>query len=163
MAKTLIVCPKCHTFYSTSDGKRTMRCESCGTELERVDFDYYKFDSMSAEKRAEFKRQYVLEHYHADLNNEKLNFSSTSIPKFVPMPQSGWVGYIFICGWLALIVCIIGSVFSLVAGGIIYAIILGLAGALSCGSLILFAIVAEDVRHIRNQVDKLHHDQKYQK
>ena len=154
MAKMLVVCPKCYTFFSADQGKRIMRCSECGGDLERVDRDYLWYSSLAPSDKESFKNQYVLEHYGA-------NRSKTKHIPFHPMPQSGWVGYIGCCGWLALVLCIVGCIFSLLSGGLIYAVVLALVGALSCGSLILFSIVAEDVRHIRNQVDKLHHDQKY--
>ena len=152
--KHLAVCPRCHQFYSTEKEPSSVNCEECGSALQLVKHGYDLYSSLSDEEKAAFKEVYIKDHFPDSKPYQK---------PFSPMPQSGWIGYISFCGWLALIVCIIGSVFSLVAGGIIAAIILGLAGALSCGSLILFAIVAEDVRHIRNQVDKLHHDLKYQK
>lgn len=154
MAKMLVVCPKCYTFFSAQEGKRNLRCESCASELERVDFDYHRYESMNDQEKRDFKRQYVLDHYHVDRNQER------PVP-FKPMPQSGWVGFLGCCGWVTVIGLIIVGFLMFIFGGFGAGIALIIAAPISGGGLILFSIVAEDVRHIRNQVDKLQHDQKY--
>ena len=148
--RCLAVCPSCHEFYAIQKDALTHSCNECGCMLKPVDYDFGIYSALSDEEKKNFKRKYIADH-----------FSKAYQKPFKPMPQSGLVGYIGCCGWLALVVCIIGCVFSLLSGGLVYAVVLALVGALSCGSLILFSIVAEDVRHIRNQVDKLHHDQQY--
>lgn len=155
MAKMLFVCPKCHTFFSAQQSKRALRCDSCGTQLENVDFDYSLYENMSDQEKKDFKHQYVLEHYHVDRE-----FKNPST--FRPLPQSSWVGFIGCCGWLAVIGLLIAGILACVFGSFVYGLALMLAAPFSGGAMILFSIVAEDVRHIRNQVDKLHYDRDHQ-
>lgn len=148
--KHLAVCPRCHEFYSTEKYPSSVKCEECGSVLQLVAHGYDLYSTLSDEEKTAFKRKYIEDHFPGSKPYQK---------PFSPMPQSGWVSYIGCCGWLSLVVCMIGCVISFMSGGILYAVILALAGALSCGVLILFSIVAEDVRHIRNQVDRYYHEQ----
>lgn len=154
--KQLYACPNCHTFYIGKPTALTRHCDTCKTPLKEVGFDYSRYAAFTDEQKKAFKKAYVESHFSASSHKPTVPVSS-----FVPLPQSGWVRYIGCCGWLALGLCLLCAVVSLMTGQILFAVGLAFAGALSCGALILFSIVAEDVRHIRNQVDKLHHDQKY--
>lgn len=150
MSKVLMVCPKCHCFYSAEKGKASISCKDCGTVLDATDFDYEKYSAFTETQKQDFKKQYIKQRYHQEYHYTK--------PPFEPMPQSGWVGYIGCFGWLCLVFCIIGGVFAFLSGAFLVGIVAIFAGLASSGALILFSIVAEDVRHIRNRVDRFYHD-----
>ena len=101
------------------------------------------------DQKTEFKKKYVADHYPESYMKTK--------EEFIPMPQSGWVTYIMVFGWLCMICVIFVSAFLLMTGNIFFSILTALVGLASSGALILFAIVAEDERHIRNRVDRFHH------
>lgn len=155
MSKMLVVCPKCYTFFSTQQSKRALRCDKCAVELESVDFDYYRYEKMSDQEKKNFKHQYVWDHYHVERGAERP-------APFHPMAQSGWVGFMGCCGWFTVIGLLIAGILCSVLGSFAIGIALMISAPISGGALILFSIVAEDVRHIRNQVDKLHYDRDHQ-
>lgn len=145
--KNLYICPRCYQFHVLKENAVFTNCAKCNAVLDLVHYDYERYSQLDDESKKAFRLQYIDCHY-----------SKKRADGFIPMPQSGWVSFIGLCGWISFVLCIIGSVFCLLSGGILYAIVVALAGAISCGLLILIAIIAEDVRHIRNQVDKLHYD-----
>lgn len=147
--KHLHICPKCLTFFSSKDKVSSKYCPECGTSIFPVDVDYDVYSSLTPTQKVEWKKKYVADHYPESYMKTK--------EEFTPMPPSGWVTYIMVFGWLCLICVILASTFLLMTGNILFAILTAFAGLASSGALILFAIVAEDVRHIRNRVDRFHH------
>ena len=147
----LAVCPCCHEFYAPQKDPSTHSCDECGCTLKPVDYDFGMYSALSDEAKKEFKRKYIAEHFPEPYRKP-----------FEPLPLSGWVGTVGCFGWVTFIGLLIIGVLSL-PFGFAAGIALLIAAPISGGALILFSIVAEDVRHIRNQVDKLHHDQKYNK
>ncbi len=152
MSKVLLVCPKCHCFYSAEKSKKNGFCKDCGTALDSTDIDFEKYAAFTESQKLAFKKEYVRQRYNVEYHYTK--------PPFEPMPQSGWVGYIGFFGWLCLVFCIIGGAFACLSGAFLIGIVAIFAGLASSGALILFSIVAEDVRHIRNQVDRYYHEHK---
>lgn len=150
--KYLAVCPCCHQFFSADKNPSAISCAECGCKLEPVDYDFGMYSALSEEEKSAFKLKYIADHFPEPYQKP-----------FKPLPQSGWVGFMGCCGWFAVIGLLIAGFFTFLFGSYGTGIILMISAPISGGVLILFSIVAEDVRHIRNHVDKLHHDQKYNK
>lgn len=149
MQKHLYICPKCLAVSSTTEDADSKQCLACNSPLFPVDVDYNAYASLAPYQREEWKKKYVADHY--------FEFYMQTKPEYEAMPQSGWASYIGCCGWVCLFLCIVGGIFACVTGAFLVGIIAIIAGLASSGSLILFSIVAEDVRHIRNCVDYFHH------
>ena len=149
--RCLAVCPSCHEFYAIQKDTLTHSCNECGCMLKPVDYDFGIYSALSDEEKKNFKRKYIADH-----------FPKAYQKPFKPMPQSGWVGFMGCCGWFAVIGLLIAGFFTFLFGSYGAGIILMISAPISGGVLILFSIVAEDVRHIRNQVDKLHYDREHQ-
>lgn len=152
--KHLAVCPRCHQFYSTEKEPSTVNCEECGSALQLVEHGYDLYSSLNDEEKTAFKEIYIKDHFPGSKPYHK---------PFEPLPQSGWVGFVGFCGWFVVLTLVFAGVFIFLTGNFIGGLAFIIFGPVSGGTVVLFSIVAKDVRHIRNQVDKLHHDQKYKK
>lgn len=152
--KHLAVCPRCHEFYSTDRDPSSVKCQDCGSALQLVEHGYDLYSTLSDEEKTAFKQNYIQDHFPGAKPYRK---------PFTPMPQSGWVGFMGCCGWAAVFGLLIAGLFSFAFGSVAIGIALLISAPFAGGSAILFSIVAEDVRHIRNRVDELHHNQQYNK
>lgn len=146
----LLICPRCHQFYSSESKPSSTHCHECNCTLDLVYYEYERYAQLSDDEKTAFKKQYIENHYPTPYHEP-----------FTPMPQSGWVSFIGYCGWLTVLSLVIAGIVTCMTGAFGAGLCLMIAAPASGGALILFSIVAEDVRHIRNQVDKLRHDQKY--
>lgn len=150
--KKLLVCLKCHSFYSADQDKLGNVCPDCKCTLQYVPYSYERYSSLSDDQKDAFKASYIKDH-----------LSSSNAPAvFEPLPQSSWVAFMGCCGWFTVIGLLIAGILCSVLGSFAIGIALMISAPISGGALILFSIVAEDVRHIRNQVDKLHYDRDHQ-
>lgn len=150
--KKLLACHKCHLFYSEDQSSLDYSCDKCGGALTLVPVRHNEYMHLSEADKEQFKQKY----FSQSVTVKK----DVSVAPFVPMPQSSWVSYIGCFGWIALVLFVLAGILTLMSGLIVYGIVLILAGLASSGFFILFSIVAEDVRHIRNQVDRYYHGKK---
>lgn len=148
----LALCPSCHEFFAPQKDPCTVSCPECGCMLKPVDYDLQTYSALNEDEKKQFKQKYVAQHFPKPFQKP-----------FKPMPVSGWVGFVSFCGWFSIVVLLITCVFSFISGNFALSVLCLIAAPISGGGLILFAIAAEDVRHIRNQVDKLHHLQNQSK
>lgn len=151
--KQLYVCPDCHTFYISKPTSLKKFCQECKSPLKEVGFDYQKYSAFTDEQKKAFKNEYVRAHFYKD---------SPSYDQFIPMPQSRWAGFVGFCGWFVVLTLVFAGIFIFLTGNPIGGLAFIIAGPVSGGAVVLFSIVAKDVRHIRNQVDKLHYDRDHQ-
>lgn len=147
--KKLMVCPVCHSFYSTDSRNENVECDECKARLDVVDIDYEEYEAKTKEEKQIFKKEY-LKYYR----------TIKKVPPFVPMEQSGWTTYIEIMGIIALIVVIAAGAMLIATGSWAAGIVTIFAGLASVGAIMLFVQVAKDVRHTRNQIDKLMYERK---
>ena len=150
MAKTyLAVCPRCFEFYAVQHEPSTCKCNDCGSALQLVEHGYELYSQLTPEEKTAFKQVYIEDHFPNAKPYRK---------PFEPMSHSAWIPYLGFFGWVAVVLVMLAGVFACLSGAFIPGVGLLIAGPVSGGALILLAIIAEDVRHIRNQVDKLHYD-----
>lgn len=147
----IVVCPSCGTYYAYKSSRKDYVCEECKGELFDVSIDYDVYMAFSDEQKTAFKQNYLEEHF------------ANYIPPFYPEPVSRLSGYIGCCGFFILAVLMLVGFFTIFTGGVGTGVALMISAPVSGGLLILLSNMADDIRHIRNQVDKLHHDQKYRK
>jgi hypothetical protein len=145
----IVVCPLCRTYYSYHVSRKDYVCEECNGELFDVHVDYDAYMALPDEEKSSFKGKYLEEHF------------ANYVPPFRPEPQSGLSGFIGCCGFVTLALLLIVGLITFAMGSYGAGIATMISAPVSGGLLILFSNVADDVHHIRNQVDKLHHDQKY--
>ena len=148
----LAICPCCREFYAPRRDPYTTSCETCNVTLKPVNYDFGLYSALSDEKKKEFKAKYIAEH-----------FPHPYIKPFEPMPLSGWSSYIGCCGVLLIVAAVIAGIFSFLSGSILFGLIMIIAGPASGGVLLLLSVIADDVRHIRNDVNKLQYDAKLEK
>ena len=150
MKKTyMAVCPRCFEFYSVYHDPSTCKCDDCKTALQLVDHDYELYSQLTPDEKTAFKKVYIEEHFPG---------VNPYIKPFEPMPSNGWSSYISFLGWATVIIVIVAGVFACLSGAVLPGLGLIIAGPASGGALILLSIIAEDVRHIRNQVDRMHYE-----
>lgn len=139
--RKLLVCPHCYSFYSAKTDSTESTCEKCGFEVKRVDVDWSTYAAMSQKEKDQFKAQYLDENF--------------DVKPFQPMKDSKMVGFVGCTGGLTIGLSVLGGTIAAIMGFILPGIAALLAGMLSGGVLYVLAIIAEDTRHTRNQVDKL--------
>lgn len=150
--KSLFVCLDCHGFFSGEQEKSDCRkCPQCGGDAKKVELDYVAYCAMPTQEKAKFCKEYAAKHCRKKPD------------PFTPMPDSKMAKCVGCMGAVLIGLAFLGGAVALITGGIIAGISLLLGGLVSGGILYVLSNVAEDVRHTRNQIDRLMHERKYRK
>lgn len=150
--KSLFVCLDCHGFFSGNPAETDCRkCPSCGGDTEYVPIDYEEYCKMGKEEKKRYCLDYAAKHCRKKPE------------PFEPMPDSKMAKTIGCMGGVMIALAFVGGAVALITGGILAGISLLLGGLVSGGILYVLSNVAEDVRHTRNQIDRLMHERKYKR
>ena len=148
MAKYIYVCSQRHTFLSSEKYKQAPRCPKCSCQTKMMDIDYEDYQVLTREEKQKVKENFIatqnfLEEYEQLTNKE-----------FISAGENAWASILTIILSIALVVCIFAGVFLLATAGMIVGLGCIIGGIIGCGSGLLICSAAQDIRHIRNQVDR---------
>lgn len=148
--KRVLICPKCHQFYSTNRSPDRLRCSECHTgPLDVVDISYEEYSSFSPEAKETFKREYVSSRYP--------NGMTVVHTPYEPVGENKWSGFVQAICWLALALVFIAGIGTALNGSVLVGIVVILVGFVAISGCMLIASVADDIRAIRDAVQRYIH------
>ena len=77
---------------------------------------------------------------------------------FKPVPLSRWVSFLSTIACILLFLVFVGAILIVGAGSILGGIAVLLGGLVTVGILLVFCMIAEDVRDIKNTLDEYIHN-----
>lgn len=148
-SKQILICPKCHQFYITDRDPQFLRCSDCHTSpLDLVDIAYEQYSAFSPEAKETFKREYV---------NSKYPDGMTVVhTPYEPIPDNGWASFLRIIGTIFILVGVCFGIFCFTSSILLGVLVIFLS-FLSVAGIMLIASVADDIRAIRNSIDRYFH------
>ncbi len=146
--KKIYVCPWCHSFYASENEADVRRCPECGANTQVTDIDFESYSILSTEEKERVKKEYVSANF-----GDKIQQPSVK-EEAVPNQENVWATILKGIFGFSLVVSVIAGliVMGTVNVGVGIACVVG--GLVGCGGGLLVCTVAEDIRHIRNQVDR---------
>lgn len=146
--KKIYVCPWCHSFFASENEADVRRCPECSANTQETDIDFESFSELTAEERENVKKDYIATHF-----SDKVQQPSVK-EEAVPNQENVWASILKGIFGFSLVVSVIAGliVMGTVGFGVGIACVVG--GIVGCGGGLLVCTVAEDIRHIRNQVDR---------
>lgn len=148
--KRVLICPKCHQFYSTNRSPQHLRCSDCHTgPLDPVDISYEEYVSFTHEQKEAFKLEYIASHYPAGM--------TVVHTPYEPISDNKWSGFVQAICWLSLAVIFIAGIGIVLNGSVLGGVALILGGFVAISGCMLFASIADDIRAIRNSIDRYIH------
>lgn len=149
-SKVVLICPKCHQFYSTDRSPESLRCSQCHTKpLDPVDITYEQYSAFSPEAKETFKREYVSSRYP--------NGMTVVHTPYEPVGENKWSGFVQAICWLALALVFIAGIGMALNGSVLVGIVVILGGFVAISGCMLFASIADDIRAIRDAVQRYIH------
>lgn len=152
--RILLVCPDCKIFCSDNASSTDYVCPKCGKTMYEVPIWYDMYNDMDEKNKKEFREKYIKKHFTT---------KKKAIEPFEPMPDSKMAKTIGCMGGVMIALAFVGGAVALITSGILAGIAMLLGGLVSGGILYVLSNVAEDVRHTRNQIDRLMHERKYKR
>lgn len=148
--RLVLICPKCHQFYSSDRTPEYLHCSDCGTKpLDVVDITYEQYSAFSPEAKETFQREYVSSRYPSGM--------TVVHTAFEPMGENKWSGFVQVVCWLVLALVVIAGLGMIFTGSILAGIAVIFIGFLSISGCMLFASIADDIRAIRDSVQRYIH------
>ena len=152
--RIILVCPDCKIFCSDNESSTDCVCPKCGRSMYYVPILYDAYNDMDEESKKKYREEYIEKYFYT---------KKKEIPPFEPIKSSKMAKCVGIMGAVLIGLAFLGGAVALITGGILAGISLLLGGLVSGGILYVLSNVAEDVRHTRNQIDRLMHERKYRK
>ena len=148
-SKVVLICPKCHQFYSTDRSPESLRCSQCHTEpLDPVDITYEQYSAFSPEAKETFMREYV--------NSRYPNGMTVVHTPYDPISDNGWASFLRIIATIFIWVGVVFGIFCFTSSILLGVLVIFLS-FLSVAGIMLIASVADDIRAIRNSIDRYFH------
>lgn len=151
--RKLLACPECELFCSVEQNCLDYACPKCGGQIQLVNIDYDAYSSMSEEEKTKVREEYIKKHFKTQ---------KKETPYFESKKESKIAKTIGFFGGVLIALAFVGGAVLLITGGIFAGIAALIGGLTSGGVLYVLSDVAEDVRHIRNQIDWLMFERKNQ-
>lgn len=147
--RLVLICPKCHQFYSSNRSPEYLHCSNCGTKpLDVVDITYEQYSSFSPEAKETFQCEYVSSRYP----------SGTTVvhTPYEPISDNGWASFLRIIATLFILFGVFFGIFCFTSSILLGVLVIFLS-FLSVAGIMLIASVADDIRAIRNSIDRYIH------
>lgn len=161
--RKLYVCTQCHEFWSSA--KEAQSCPGCGAPVCPVDLDYETYAAWTPEEKAAFKADYIASH---DLTGYRPTATSRPASEagggYTSLDQpTDWIGVLDKLTNISLFVIILSAVIIFfvmavnggisVLFGLLYAVILLVAGFASAACMKVFIGMARDLKAVRKKMD----------
>ena len=148
--RKLLVCPGCEIFCSDNRDSKDYKCPKCGGIMYDVPIAYEAYAYLNEDDKRQVREEYISKHFGTVKQN---------VPPFVPMKQSRMAGFVGIMGALAFGFAFVAGAVIVATTGSIGAGIGVFVGCTVSGSILyVMSNIANDIRQIRNQIDRLVHE-----